>query len=398
MRLLACILGIVLTQQAMASTFVGNGGNAGDIELQITLGQVQKSFEYVNRDKDIKQDTLCKCAPQFEGRPACDVLKQLNTEQVRFCSRFVSMKASELAQVLSQKNEISFSWTHDQIEVQEESNRRGADAVTDAKRMSMILNQKRFLEMNENERVFLIGHELFHLTSYQGKYLSDEGDIGPFRGADGGRKLINAMAATLVMQTHEYGIFRQYEDTERRSKSYKKTYVSLGYAWANTPNNTETAFDINSTRGAQLGVRYQLTNEWGLLGQYSYLGGEKTIMDTIKAKEEKNILSAGLGYRWFPFSNPLTKWGQSHFLLSGTLDFLSGKYKYDEQGVGGSANTTSTGFTAGCNYFIPFNDGFWGYAGVSYSNLHYSYNLDNQVNLDYKDNGTSFALGVTYGF
>lgn len=399
MRFLICILGLIFINQAEASTFVGNGGNAGDIELQITLGQIQKSLESIDRDKASNSDNnLCACASQFEGRPVCDILKQLSTEQARFCSRYVTMKAAELAQTLARKNELSFSWTHEQIEVHEEGSVRGADAVTDAKRMSMTLNQKRFLELNENERLFLVGHELFHLTSYQGKYLSDEGAIGPFSGADGGRKFINAMGAALVMQTNYYGIFRQYEAAERRSKSYKKTYVSIGYVSNSTPNDTTSAFDINKSTGGQIGLRYQLTNEWGLVGHYVRLRGEKTIMNTISAKEEKNILSAGVGYRWFPFSNPLTRWGQSHFILSGTADLLAGEYKYDEQGLGGTAKAASTGYTAACNYFIPFNSGLWAYAGASYSSLPYSYNLDNQVNLDYKDNGATFALGVTYGF
>ena len=130
----------------------------------------------------------------------------------------------------------------------------------------------------------------------------------------------------------------------------------------------------------------------------SLLRGEKVVMSTINAKEERNVLGLGASYRFFPFANPLTSWGQSHLVLSATVDLLSGTYKYDEQGVGGSAKTSSTGFTVGCNYFIPFDSGLWAYAGASYSTLNYTYNLDNQVDLKYKDNGTTFALGVTYGF
>lgn len=398
MRLLICILGLVFTQAAVASTFVGNGGNAGDLELQITLGQARKSLEYIDTDKDDPELKLCTCSAQFEGRPVCDVLKQLNKEQVNFCSRFVAMKSADLARVLKQKDQLSFTWTHDQIEVQETGRLRGADAVTDPNKMAMTLNQKRFLEMTESERLFLMSHELFHLTNHQGKTLSDEGDIGPFKGADGGRQFINAMAATIVMQASDYGVFRDYAAAQKRSKSYKQTYVSVAYASMSTPNDDTTAFDINRTSGGDLNVRYQLTNEFGVLGHLSVLTGEKTILSTIKAKESRNILGGGVSYRWFPFSNPLTATGQSHFVFSGMLDVLSGTYKYDEEGVGGSASTTTTGLTVGCNYFIPFDAGVWGYAGVSASSLKYSYNLDNQVDLKYKDNGTTFALGVTYGF
>lgn len=398
MRLLIGILGIIFTQQVMASTFVGNGGNAGDLELQITLGQARKSMEYIDKDKDDPDLKLCTCSPQFEGRPVCDVLKQLNKEQINFCARFVAMKAPDLARVLTQKDQLSLSWTHNQIEVQETGRLRGADAVTDPAKMTMTLNQKRFLEMTESERLFLVSHELFHLTTYQGRTLSDEGDIGPFKGADGGRQFINAMAATIVMQASDYGVFRDFSAAQKRSKSYKQTYVSVAYHSMSTPNDDSTSFDINRTSGGDISVRHQLTSEFGVLGHLSSLSGEKTILSTIKAKETRNILGVGVGYRWFPFSNPLTALGQSHFVFSGMLDFLNGTYVYDEQGVGGTAKTSTTGLTVGCNYFIPFDAGFWGYAGVSASSLKYSYNLDNQVDLKYKDNGTTFALGVTYGF
>lgn len=395
MKILSIFLGMILTQQAMASTFVGNGGNAGDVEMQMTLQKAQKTFEAIDTDRP---QNLCVCSAEFEGRPMCDVLKRLNAEQVRFCSRYMTMKAGELSQITGDKKDLNVTWTHEQIEVQEEGHLRGADAVTNAKQMSMTLNQQRFLGMDENERLFLVSHELFHLTSFQGKTLSDEGDIGPFKGVDGGREFINAMAAAVVLQASENGVFQQYQAAEKRSKGYKKTYISLGYNALSVPNDTTTAFDIDRTTGVTLGVRYQLTPEFGLIAQMAALKGDKTILTSINAKENKNIYSFGAGYRWFPFSNPMTAWGQSHFVFSATVDLLDGTYTYDEQGVGGSAKATSTGLTAACNYFMPLDGGFWIYGGVGYSAMNYSYNLDNQVDLKYKDNGTSFALGVSYGF
>lgn len=398
MKIFILTLVLLFTRPGSASTFVGNGGNAGDIELQMTLGQVKESLYYTDRDKDVEGRNLCVCTQRFEGRPLCDILKQLNQEQVRFCSRYLELKAGDLSRLLSVKDQLSFSWTHEQIEVQDGSQRRGADAVTNPKNMSMTLNQKRFLEMDEDERVFLISHELFHLTSYQGNTLSDDGDIGPFNGVDGGRKFINTMAATVVMQAHEYSVFSSYREAEQRSKGYKKTWVNVAYAGITTPNDTSTAFDVEKTSGGQLGVRYQWTHELGVLAQFSNLNGNKTILSTSEAKETRRILSLGGAYRWFPFSNPLKFSGQSHFVFTGTVDFLDARYELQDPTIGTTANTTSTGHTLACNYFIPFNSGLWAYAGIGYSSLHYSFNLDNQVNLEYKNNGTTFALGASYGF
>ncbi|HEY8270738.1 MAG TPA: putative metallopeptidase [Pseudobdellovibrionaceae bacterium] len=398
MRNFIFLFTVLFFQQSTASTFVGNGGNAGDIELQMTLGQIQKSLDYLDRDKDAEAQNLCVCSKSFEGRPLCDVLNHLNSEQVSFCSKFIIQKAPEIARILTQKRELSFSWTHQEIEVQEEGKLRGVDAVTNAKNRSITLNQKRFLEMDENEKIFLVGHELFHLTAFEGKTLEDEGEIGPFKGVDGGRHFINALAATVVLQANEYGVFRAYEEAERRSKSYKKNWITLGMGSVSTANNPNTAFDIEKASGGQVGYRYQWTQEIGLLAHFSALKGTKKILSTIEAAENRNIFGLGASYRWFPFSNPLTASGQSHFIFGGTIDLLDGTYKFHDLNPGTTSKTSSVGYALTCNYFIPFNSGVWAYGGMGYSNLHYSFNLDNQMDLNYENNGTTFALGVSYGF
>ncbi|MGZ3805891.1 MAG: hypothetical protein ACXVB4_16870 [Pseudobdellovibrionaceae bacterium] len=398
MKIFIFFLTLACVQQSTASTFVGNGGNAGDIELQMTLGQLQKSLEYIERDKDVAEQNLCVCPSRFEGRPLCDFLNHLNSEQVRFCSKYLRLKAADMARMVDQKSELNFSWTHQEIEVQEEGKLRGADAVTDVKNASITINQKRFLDMDENERVFLLGHELFHLTTFQGKPLQDEGEIGPYKGSDGGRQFINAMAATVVLQANEYDVFKTYESAEKRSKSYKKHWLTLGYESLSTENDTETAFDIMQVNGGQIEYRYQWTPKIGLLARYSSLKGNKGILSSIQATENRNILGLGMAYRWFPFSNPLTHWGQSHFVFSGSFNFLSANYELHDASTGTTANATAMGYALACNYYIPFDSGFWGYGGVGYSNLHHSFNLDNQVTLNYKNNGTNFVLGVSYGF
>lgn len=398
MRIFIFTLSILLIQQSSASTFVGNGGNAGDLELHMTLRQIERSLQYINRDKDREGQNLCTCTQRFEGRPLCEVLKHLNTEQVLFCSNFITLKAGDMARLAVQMEEVGFSWTHQEIEVQEAGKLRGADAVTDARNKTIILNQKRFLEMDENEKLFLVGHELFHLTSFQGETLSDMGGIGPFKGEEGGRQFINALAATVVLQANEYDVFKAYEEAERRSKSYKKNWLAIGVGSVSTENNADTAFDIERATGGHVAYRYQWTQEFGLLAQFSSLAGTKKILSTIEATEKRNIFSVGAAYRWFPFSNPLTAGGQSHFLFGATMDFLSGTYEFHDLNPGITSKTSSVGYELSCNYFLPLNAGVWVYGGVGYTNLHYSFNLDNQMDLNYENNGTAFSLGVSYGF
>lgn len=398
MRELLFFLIMCLLQNAVASTFVGNGGNAGDIELQITLGQIQKGFEFINRDKDAGPEKLCICSQGFSGRPICDVLKQLTEDQVLYCSKVIRMKAEDLARVVGKKDQLKLQWTNKEIEVEELGALRGADAVTNQQEQSITIKQDRFLQMNESEKVFLLAHELFHLTSLQGALLKDEGAIGPFKSKDGGRQLLNAMAATLVVLSDEYGVFRSNESTLKRSKSYVQNWLTLGLVGVSTPNDPTTALDIERASGFQLGYRYQVNSDFGVVLDFQNLNGEKKILSTAMAKENRRIFSLGGAYRWFPFSNPLSFSGQSHFVMAATLDLHSGSYEVSDPSIGTSASSSSTGYTFACKYFIPFQSGFWGHAGIAYSGLNYRYNLDNQMNLDYKNNGTSLALGVSYGF
>lgn len=388
----------VISQYTQASTFVGNGGNAGDIELQMTLEQATKTFNFILRDRDNEEQNLCTCTTSFEGRPLCDTLNRLNKEQVKFCSRYLLLKAADLARVTSEKGKVSYTWTHQQIEVKEQGRLRGADAVTNPKEMSMTLNQTRFLQMDSNERLFLVGHELFHLTSHQGQTLSDEGEIGPFQGPNGGRQFINAMAATLVMQANQYGVFSSYSTAEKRSKAYKQNWLSVGYSKLETANDKSTAYDIPQTTGGHGEYRYQLNSEWGVFGSFSRLSGSKGLLTTGKIEEERNTFGVGLAYRWFPWENPMTFRGQSHFVLGSSLDLMKSRYELNDPAVGTKAETSSMGYTLSCKYFIPFSSGWWAYGGVNYSGLNHRFNLDNQVELEYKNNGTGFALGVSYGF
>lgn len=398
MKIFILTLAFIIAQQVQASTFVGNGGNAGDLELQMTLKQMQEIFYFLNRDRDIADQNLCICKEKFAGRPVCDMLKDLNAEQVRFCSKYLTLHAQELEKLADPQGSVNFSWTHQPIEVRENSHLRGVDAVTNFQRKSMILNQARFLQMAPEERVFLIGHELFHLTSHQENPLKDEGEVGPFKGMDGGRKLINAMAATLVMTAHEYQVFSGYRETEKRSKSYKKTWVTLSYGGLQTANNKTTPYDIEDTRGKQLGIRYQWTSAVGFLAQISSLEGEKSLLNSTHVNEQKNILSVGGAYRWFPFHNLLAYSGQSHFVFTGTLDFLSATHKLNDSTIGTTSRTTSNGYSLNAYYYMPFNAGVWAYVGVGYTYLPYKFNLDDQINLEYKNGASNFALGVSYGF
>ena len=52
------LLNIFLVSTVHASTFVGNGGNAGDIELQVALDQIQQTLNLLIKNSDDKRSLL----------------------------------------------------------------------------------------------------------------------------------------------------------------------------------------------------------------------------------------------------------------------------------------------------------------------------------------------------
>lgn len=396
MKFFFCAALLIFGLGASASTFVGNGGNAGDVELIVTNSQIQKALGEISNPVDNDNIAkLCVCHEDFQGKPSCELLNKLNAEQVGFCARYIQEKAPSLSQILSKRELIRYSWSNDSMEVQEGAGLRDADAVTDFQNSSITIRQERFLSMNDVDRVFLLGHELFHLTTADGKPLSDEGPIGPFSGRDGARQLINAMASAIVMQVHSQDLFDKYRGAVRRSKSFKNRWISLDVVSLSTQKDAPNAYYIAQHTGGRVGFRYQFTNEWGVMGEYANLKGEKDILSSIKGEESKNILSLGLAYRWMPFHNPLNFAGQSHFIFRGKADMIQAKYKLYDPYVEVKDVASGTGFTFDFNYFIPIVKGFWAQAGVGYSAQNFRFE---KIDVEYKTSGISLNTGVSYGF
>jgi len=97
---------------ALANTFVGNGGSAGDLELLITKKQLSQTLEKIASQKDAKQ--LCTCQPVFENHTECRPLNNLSDEQENFCSQNLKNVAAHAESLLKQ-NQVKFNWTREDI-------------------------------------------------------------------------------------------------------------------------------------------------------------------------------------------------------------------------------------------------------------------------------------------
>ncbi len=381
-----------LSLGANASTFVGNGGGQGDMELAVTKKQVVETFTVIGEE----DSEFCRCNPVYQNRSVCDALSSLTEEQRKFCSKVTRAQASEILKMLEPSSNLTIRWTNSSIEVNERGQTRAVDAVTDRNKKEITLNVTRFLEMKPYERVFLLTHELAHLTSYKGKPLEDEGAIGPFTNVDGGRKLLNAMGAGAAVLQGEYPqSIRTYKRNLNRSQPWKPRWLELNLGSTQFMDEPSETLASDRFKRGQVIARYNF-GSWGVLTSFRHSSNDHTELETIKVNEQKDIASLGVSYRFFPFGEPLSFFGESHIQFQAMLDFVRAEINLEEELVTPLKDeATAIGGNISVNYYVPLVHGFWPYVGVAYEVHPYKYS---KVNVDYKSNMTSAYLGVGYAF
>lgn len=380
---------------SLASTFIGNGGNAGDIEREVTLRQVLGAFKAVEAG-DIEPENLCSCSGPYKSRPVCDSLESLNEAQRGFCVQTFRSSAKKVMRLL-ESDRVKFSWTENSIQVREGQSLRNVDAVADPSKMKITINQERFLKMSDTDRVFLLGHEVMHLIKYKGNYLDDEGPIGPFKGPDGKRLLLNSIGSSVVMASYKQELFKKYKTVLKKPKTWKKHRIEAGLSTMSLAgsDSDSSAFASESLSGGQFVYRYQTSSPWGFLVSFRSLRESQKVLTSIEVEEELSGAGIGVSYRVFPFSDPLSFWGQSLLLIEGLAEFYQGRLKVSDPLVGIEDETSAPGASLDCKYYIPLNINIWLYAGAGVQYLNYEYD---DIGPKYESIRTHATIGASYGF
>ncbi|HPI41743.1 MAG TPA: hypothetical protein PLJ21_13115 [Pseudobdellovibrionaceae bacterium] len=387
------LLTSLLSMGAHASTFVGNGGNSGDVELQVTLKEIQETLRLIDNGKNSNEFKLCTCYPQLKGHPMCNTLSKLNSQQVQFCEKYIKDNSENLRKAANQLSQNGIEWTHEKIEVVENQSLRAADAVTDANTNKITLNKDQFINMPNYERVFLLSHELGHLQRWENKYIVDRQAIGPFDGPEGGREFLNSISAALTMEALDTQVIHQFQADLKRSQGYKKHWFELGTASTNTK---EVLFGVNEKSGHFLSYRFQFSDQWGVQGEYRSSKGNKSYLSSTKSEETLTGYGVGISYRFFPFKDPLTFWGQSHFVISLNADKINGEFSLSDSFLKTETNSSSTSWMGSLNYYMPLQNNFWIFIKAAVSGHHISYSIPNiTIQNDFNSN---FNLGASYGF
>lgn len=381
---------VLASGAAYASSFVGNGGSPGDVELAVARQQIQGTLQdFTTWEAD---ENPCVCGPNMERSSMCAYLKDLTAAQIRTCSAFIHEKGPEL-KALFQHGEIQIEWTHEKITVMENGRRRAVDAVANAKTGRLTLDKNRFVEMGAADRIFLLTHEGLHFMKWKGKELVDEGSFDSFSGPEGGRHFINSVAAAVAVGAYESNQISGYQAALNRSKSYKKYWIDASITGMNAGDSTSN-FAVKNLSGTALAFRYSF-GDFGVGVEYTSRTGDKSHLNTIKGDERRVTTAIGAHYRFFPSKDPLSYWGPSHLLLGVKYAQLSGTYKLKDDFISLDDSASVTGLGIDCHYYFPFRSGLWGFVSLSYLQAGVEYS---KVNLRYEGNPTTIGYGVSYGF
>lgn len=204
-----------------ASTFVGNGGNTGDLDLSITLAKINETLKKL--DKEFS--TPCECPEELSENQLCRILNSLNEQQISFCQESIFKNKEQLITFSSKNSPIKFTWSDEAIKAKSESgSTRTVDAVTQVENNLIIIDRERFLELSQSFRIALITHELFHLIRIDEKLIRDENAIEPFKD---GKSLLDTLGAALAIESYETGFTRDLAQLTQVSRSYKRHIFHL---------------------------------------------------------------------------------------------------------------------------------------------------------------------------
>jgi len=386
---------LVLTSGAAVAgdSFVGNGGSAGDLELLVAEKQLQQTF-YEIQSADL-ENALCTCEPIFEGRGECAPLVGLTKNETLYCSDQLKKMSGKASRMLKNKS-ILFRWTKEDIYVRQGKKTSTADAVANSANDTITLNQQRFLALTDTERLFLLAHEIFHLVPF-GKgesYLDDEGAVGPYDGAQGSRRLLNAMASGTVVEAHRGRALQTYRHVLNRRKSYNTNWLDLTLTPSQQAADAEeSVYAQDSFTGFSLGYR-KYFGAAGVSLKYTRLTGDKQLLSSIDVEEEVSTFGAGLSYRIFPVKNPLSFWGQSFLNIDVHVELMAGEVFVGDRFTSLTSEDKSTGGSVDLKYYVPLPL-CWVHIGAGLR----SHELD-YAELNFKNDKLQpyFNLGVSHAF
>lgn len=388
---------IAVSQMTLASTFIGNGGQTGDVELAVSLKQVRGAVE---RIETLKQEDphkrYCVCPENYADHNLCEIIQKLTEDQKQYCDKFVLTQLQKLARA---SQTTQFEWVQSAMVNQNKIGERVVDAVAQKDKKLIYIDQEKFVDLTQSKRMFLLTHELFHMDTFDGKNLDDEDPIGPFKYQYGIRDLLNAAAAGITLTSIDETVFQDYSKYLSQSRSTRRHWVSLMNASTPLQDDRSTRFKTSMDHGARFSYQYQFPNlfNFGLTLHLQNQSGEKSIFTSTRIKQKTSTKAVGITYRYFLFNNldPFNHFWNTFVQFEILTERLDTNFNMDDGYTNEESSTSSTSPAARISVYFPMKHDFWINTGVSFSD-HKAYFQEFDYNLT--SNGPTFFLGAAYGF
>ena len=167
---------ILLTLSAESSTFIGNGGQTGDVELAVSLKQIRSAIERIELlSKEDPTKRFCVCPVEYVSHNLCEIIEKLDDVQKQYCDRFLLTQLKKLDQAAQQ---TQFEWVQSSMLNQNKVGIRVVDAVTQKDKKLIYIDQSRFVDLDSAKRLFLVTHELFHIDNFEVTVESKRNGLG----------------------------------------------------------------------------------------------------------------------------------------------------------------------------------------------------------------------------
>lgn len=387
---------LLTTTSVLASTFIGNGGQVGDVELAVSLKQLRSANERIQAIlQDEPNKRLCVCPEDYADHNLCEVFEKLNDEQKSFCDKFIVKQLSKLENATYS---TQFEWVETSMLNKNKVGVRVVDAVAQKDKKMIYIDQTRFTDLTPAKRMFLLTHELFHMDKYETITLNDEDKIGPFTAEYGVRDLLNAAAAGIVLTSIDENVFQSYSRFLKQSRSTKKHWFSLITASNQLKDDKSTNFQTNMGGGYRFSYLYQpdSLHNFGFTVQFQTQSGEKTIYTSTQIESQRTSSAIGVSYRYFLFNNldPLNQFWNTFLQAELLYERLDGLFKLSDKYTSQDSIASSTSPAGRISIYVPVNYNFWVNLGleISQHKLYYS-----EFDYNLVQNTPSLFLGVTYG-
>lgn len=397
-RTITLTFGLLKMQPAIASTFVGNGGNASNLDLKIALGLIEESMKNLS-EEDVAD--LCVCDEEFMYLKSCKILEKLTKNQQEFCQQTLFKNSKMISKMASTTSPIQFVWTDNTIETEKNSDgrERPVHAVSNRNKKTITLNEEKFVELSPTARVSLLVHEFLHFAEFstENKFPQDHEKLGPFSSTAEAFDTCGAAVQAWAEETDTKG---PQSSLTGVSRAYKKHWITLSLSPIQVVATPEHGMVHDGSLG---GFSLEYSHNFKIFQPYIQMayqekGDEEhrstSTVGELKVSHDSTQYSLGTMIRFFPFDWPATRWSQFHLLVGLGLQHDSHRYKITDGETTIRSNAQSMGYRLSLGARAPLANNIWVHLAYAYTG----------TQLDFKElktkiqSITQFDLGLSYGW